>query len=244
MCNNTCNIVGSERRSSEVVKSRSSAILLDVTSSRNFFERNLFLCIVFEFRFLTSIFISFIVILAYLIPDINKEEHVPLIKKKKKKWSAILIRSASVIRRLRSDIHCEYSISIMHVTYAINFEYSQWISERTHSVTRVLEKKIDIGNSDGKFGQVLSIGRIIWRDNIRGETTVIMVSASSVVAHLVKLLVTAVCMRHLAEPYRVETLPIMWCLRAFRILFMHSILGIFRFGKINVFNIFNPVKHI
>ncbi|XP_071567458.1 uncharacterized protein [Temnothorax nylanderi] len=57
-----------------------------------------------------------------------------------------------------------------------------------------------------------------------------MVSASSVVAHLVKLLVTAVCMRHLAEPYRAKALPITWSLRAFRILFMHSILGIFRFG--------------
>ncbi|XP_012061525.1 PREDICTED: uncharacterized protein LOC105624783 [Atta cephalotes] len=57
-----------------------------------------------------------------------------------------------------------------------------------------------------------------------------MVSASSVVAHLVKLLVTAICMGHLAEPYRVKALPITWSLRAFRILFMHSILGIFRFG--------------
>jgi len=30
MCNNMCNIVGSERRSSEVAKSRSSAIFLDI----------------------------------------------------------------------------------------------------------------------------------------------------------------------------------------------------------------------
>lgn len=57
-----------------------------------------------------------------------------------------------------------------------------------------------------------------------------MVSASSVVAHFVKLLVTAVCMGHLAEPYRTRALPITWSLRAFVILFMHSILGIFRFG--------------
>jgi len=34
-------------------------------------------------------------------------------------------------QRLCSVIHCEYSISIMHVTYAIDFEHSQWISERT-----------------------------------------------------------------------------------------------------------------
>jgi len=35
--------------------------------------------------------------------------------------------------RLRSDIHCKYSIFIVHVTYAIDFEHSQWISERTFS---------------------------------------------------------------------------------------------------------------
>ncbi|CAL1687742.1 unnamed protein product [Lasius platythorax] len=57
-----------------------------------------------------------------------------------------------------------------------------------------------------------------------------MVNASSVVAHFVKLLVTAICMRHLAEPYRAKASPTTWSLRAFRILFMHSILGIFRFG--------------
>lgn len=58
-----------------------------------------------------------------------------------------------------------------------------------------------------------------------------MVNAGSAVAHFVKLLVTAVCMRHLAEPYRAKVLPTTWCLSAFRILFMHSILGIFRFGE-------------
>jgi len=73
---------------------------------------------------------------------------------------------------------------------------------------------------------------------------VIMVSASSVVAHLVKLLVTAMCMGHLAEPYRVKALPITWSLRAFRILFMHSILGIFRFGKMNAFMPSNLVAFI
>ncbi|XP_011632486.1 uncharacterized protein LOC105424122 isoform X3 [Pogonomyrmex barbatus] len=57
-----------------------------------------------------------------------------------------------------------------------------------------------------------------------------MVNASSVVAHFVKLLVTAICMRHITEPYRAMALPTTWSLRAFRILFMHSILGIFRFG--------------
>jgi len=35
--------------------------------------------------------------------------------------------------RLRSVIHCEYSISIVRVTYAIDFEHSQWMSERTPS---------------------------------------------------------------------------------------------------------------
>ncbi|EFN84887.1 Troponin C [Harpegnathos saltator] len=57
-----------------------------------------------------------------------------------------------------------------------------------------------------------------------------MVNAGSAVAHFVKLLVTAVCMRYLTEPYRAKVLPTTWCLSAFRILFMHSILGIFRFG--------------
>jgi len=30
---------------------------------------------------------------------------------------------------LRSVIHCEYSISTVRVTYAIDFELSQWVSE-------------------------------------------------------------------------------------------------------------------
>lgn len=60
-----------------------------------------------------------------------------------------------------------------------------------------------------------------------------MVNAGSVVAHFVKLLVTTICMGHLAKPYRTKAQPTTWSLRAFRILFMHSILGIFRFGRIN-----------
>lgn len=68
-----------------------------------------------------------------------------------------------------------------------------------------------------------------------------MVSASSVVAHLVKLLVTTICMKHLTEPYRAKALPTTWSLRAFRILFMHSILGIFRFGKTNASHAFDPI---
>ncbi|KAL0100604.1 hypothetical protein PUN28_019183 [Cardiocondyla obscurior] len=57
-----------------------------------------------------------------------------------------------------------------------------------------------------------------------------MVNPSSVVAHLVKLLVTIVCMKYLTEPYQAKALPITWSMRAFRILFMHSVLGIFRYG--------------
>ena len=30
---------------------------------------------------------------------------------------------------LRSDIHCEHFKSILHITYTINFQYWQWISE-------------------------------------------------------------------------------------------------------------------
>jgi len=33
------------------------------------------------------------------------------------------------IYRLCSFIHCEYSISIVRVTYAIDFEHSRWILE-------------------------------------------------------------------------------------------------------------------
>jgi len=32
--------------------------------------------------------------------------------------------------RLRSDIHCQYWKSTVHVTCTINFQYWQWISER------------------------------------------------------------------------------------------------------------------
>jgi len=35
---------------------------------------------------------------------------------------------------MRSGIHCEYLISTLRVTYAIDFEHSQWISEYTHYV--------------------------------------------------------------------------------------------------------------
>jgi len=33
---------------------------------------------------------------------------------------------------LCSDIHCQYWKSIMHVTCTIDFQYGQWISERSH----------------------------------------------------------------------------------------------------------------
>jgi len=38
---------------------------------------------------------------------------------------------------LRSVIYCEYSISTVHVMYAVDFEHSQWVSERNLVSTAV-----------------------------------------------------------------------------------------------------------
>ncbi|XP_026827917.1 calcium-dependent protein kinase 27 isoform X2 [Ooceraea biroi] len=57
-----------------------------------------------------------------------------------------------------------------------------------------------------------------------------MVNTGSLLAHFVKLLVTTICISHLAEPCRAKASSTAWSLRAFLILLMHSILGIFRFG--------------
>jgi len=62
--------------------------------------------------------------------SLNERAYLGLVSGRKREINA----GIEGCRWLRSVIHCEYSISIVRVTYAIDFEHSQWISERTRCI--------------------------------------------------------------------------------------------------------------
>ncbi|XP_043283793.1 uncharacterized protein [Venturia canescens] len=57
-----------------------------------------------------------------------------------------------------------------------------------------------------------------------------MANAGTLVAHLFKLAVTLVCMRYIESSYKIFSNENDWAARAFQILLIHSILGVFTFG--------------
>ncbi|XP_033208877.1 uncharacterized protein LOC117167794 [Belonocnema kinseyi] len=60
-----------------------------------------------------------------------------------------------------------------------------------------------------------------------------MANPCSVFAHLAKLIVTIACMKFFKDSYSFRAIDHAWAVRAFQILFTHSVLGIIRFGTPN-----------
>lgn len=60
-----------------------------------------------------------------------------------------------------------------------------------------------------------------------------MTDPSTILAHLAKLGTTVICMKYFNDPYSVLVSDNQWATRAFQILFLHSLLGIFRFGNLS-----------
>lgn len=58
-----------------------------------------------------------------------------------------------------------------------------------------------------------------------------MANPCSVFAHLAKLIVTIICMKFFKDSYSFRAIDHAWAVRAFQILFTHSVLGIIRFGS-------------
>ncbi|XP_011495809.1 PREDICTED: uncharacterized protein LOC105360568 [Ceratosolen solmsi marchali] len=57
-----------------------------------------------------------------------------------------------------------------------------------------------------------------------------MANPGTVIAHIVKLIVTITCMKFFKDSFTLRAAEQGWAVRAFQILLVHSILGIFRFG--------------
>lgn len=58
-----------------------------------------------------------------------------------------------------------------------------------------------------------------------------MTDPTTTIAHLAKFVTSLICMKYFDEPYSILVSKNQWATRAFQILLIHSILGIFRFGK-------------
>jgi hypothetical protein len=61
-----------------------------------------------------------------------------------------------------------------------------------------------------------------------------MANPGTVIAHIVKLVVTIACMKFFKDSFSLRVSEQGWAVRAFQILLVHSILGIFRYGKSNL----------
>ncbi|XP_058798462.1 uncharacterized protein LOC131668371 [Phymastichus coffea] len=57
-----------------------------------------------------------------------------------------------------------------------------------------------------------------------------MANPGTVIAHLAKLIVTIVCMKFFKDAFSLRVIEYAWAVRAFQMLFVHSILGILRYG--------------
>lgn len=58
-----------------------------------------------------------------------------------------------------------------------------------------------------------------------------MLNLATIVAHVVKLGITMICMKHFKDSYSIYVSDQAWATRAFQIQLAHSILGILRFGS-------------
>ena len=58
-----------------------------------------------------------------------------------------------------------------------------------------------------------------------------MANPGTVIAHVVKLVTTLICMKFFKDSYSLRAVEQGWAIRAFQIMLVHSILGIIRYSK-------------
>ncbi|XP_014206642.1 uncharacterized protein LOC106638107 [Copidosoma floridanum] len=60
-----------------------------------------------------------------------------------------------------------------------------------------------------------------------------MANIGTVIAHMIKLAVTVLCMSFFKDSFSLKVTNQMWAIRAFQLMFIHSILGVIRYGNSN-----------